>query len=32
MLVPGLEVLDLVRGGAPGLGVHDIWTVRKPAG
>lgn len=30
-LVPGLEVLDLVRGGAPGLGVHDIWTVRKPA-
>ena len=31
-LVPELEVLDLVRGGAPGLGVHDIWTVRKPAG
>ena len=30
-LVPELEVLDLVRGGAPGLGVHDIWTVRKPA-
>ena len=29
-LVPDLEVLDLVRGGAPGLGVHDIWTVRKP--
>ena len=30
-LVPELEVLDLVRGGAPGLGFHDIWTVRKPA-
>jgi hypothetical protein len=30
-LVPELEVLELVRGGAPGLGVHDIWTVRKPA-
>jgi SAM-dependent methyltransferase len=28
-LVPELEVLDLVRGGAPGLGVHDIWTVQK---
>ena len=32
VLVPGLEVLDLVRGGAPGLGIHDIWTVGKPAG
>ena len=29
-LVPEFEVLDLVRGSAPGLGVHDIWTVRKP--
>jgi SAM-dependent methyltransferase len=30
-LVPELEVLDLVKGGAPGLGLHDIWTVAKPA-
>lgn len=30
-LVPELEVLDVVRGGAPGLGVHDIWTVSKPS-
>jgi SAM-dependent methyltransferase len=29
ILVRELEVLDLVRGGAPGLGRHDIWTVRK---
>jgi hypothetical protein len=30
VLAPELEVLDLLPGGAPGLGVHDIWTVRKP--
>jgi SAM-dependent methyltransferase len=28
-LVRDLEVLDHVRGGAPGLGIHDLWTVRK---
>jgi SAM-dependent methyltransferase len=31
MLVPELEVLEFLPGGAPGLGVHDVWTVRKPA-
>jgi SAM-dependent methyltransferase len=29
-LVSHLEILDLQRGGAPGLGKQDIWTVRQP--